>query len=59
MTRLQSETIHVGDGITIMVVGIRGGAVRLGITAPDDMLILRGELKELGDRRKAAEGGER
>lgn len=45
LTRKANETILIGENIRIMVVWIRGKQVRLGIEAPPDLLILRGEEK--------------
>ena len=42
--RKQSETVQVGNNITITVLGVRRGRVKLGIEAPANMRILRGEL---------------
>lgn len=42
--RKPSERILVGDNIIITVVRIREDQVRLGIDAPDDVLIIREEL---------------
>jgi carbon storage regulator len=39
------EVIKVGDNIEIMVSRIRGREVSLGITAPKEILIERGELR--------------
>lgn len=51
ITRKETDTIVAGD-ITITVVKIKGGQVRLGIQAPDNTVINRGEvsaaLKERG-----------
>uniref|UniRef100_A0A7C2JY40 Translational regulator CsrA n=1 Tax=Schlesneria paludicola TaxID=360056 RepID=A0A7C2JY40_9PLAN len=45
LTRRESENVLIGDQeITIKVLEIRGGRVRLGIEAPQDMTIRRGEL---------------
>jgi len=44
MSRKMDETIVVDGDIRITVVGIRGGRVRLGIEAPDQVGIVRGEL---------------
>jgi len=44
LTRKPGESIYVGDDIEIVVKEIRGGAVRLGIQAPDEIFIYRGEL---------------
>jgi carbon storage regulator len=46
LTRCVQETIHIGDDIVITVVGVRGGQVRLGIKAPDNVSIHRGEIYE-------------
>ncbi len=44
LTRKQNEKIQIGDQITITVLRMKGKAVRLGIEAPDDVNVLRGEL---------------
>lgn len=44
LTRRVDESIKIGPGITITVVRIGPGSVRLGITAPKDTTILRKEL---------------
>lgn len=44
LTRKPQETIRIGDGITITVIKTKGQGVRLGIEAPEDVSILRGEL---------------
>ena len=44
LTRKQSETIQIGDSITITVLRMKGKAVRLGIKAPHDLNVIRGEL---------------
>jgi carbon storage regulator len=44
LTRKPGESIHIGDDIEVVVKEIRGGAVRLGIQAPADIFIYRGEL---------------
>ncbi len=44
LTRKQSETIQIGDSITITVLRMKGKAVRLGIQAPQDYNVIRGEL---------------
>jgi len=49
LSRRESERIRLGDSIVVTVVKLAGDRVRLGIEAPADMLILRGEL----ERRKA------
>jgi carbon storage regulator CsrA len=44
LTRKARETIHIGDRITIRVVRIQGNTVRVGIEAPDDVRVMRGEV---------------
>jgi len=44
LTRKQNEKICIGDSIVITVVRMKGKGVRLGIEAPSDVNILRGEL---------------
>ncbi len=43
LARKLNETIQIGASL-VRVVGIRGGVVKLGIEAPRDVEILRGEL---------------
>jgi len=50
LTRKQNEKIRIGDNITITVVRMKGKAVRLGIEAPKNVNVLRGELL-LGESR--------
>ena len=45
LARKTSETVVIGEGITLEILQIKGGQVRMGITAPADVKILRGELK--------------
>ncbi len=44
LSRKESEKIKLGDSIVLTIVRVNGDRVRLGIEAPDDMLILRHEL---------------
>jgi carbon storage regulator CsrA len=47
LTRRLNETIVLPDlNVTIQVVGIKSGAIRLGITAPPGVRVLRGELPD-------------
>ncbi|MDG2206279.1 MAG: carbon storage regulator [Pirellulales bacterium] len=45
LSRRESERIRVGDSIVVTVVRLGGDKVRIGIEAPDDMLVLRDELE--------------
>ena len=44
LTRRKGETIMIGDEITIKVLEIKGRTVRIGLEAPRDVKIIRGEL---------------
>jgi carbon storage regulator len=44
LTVKEGEKIFIGDKTTVKVVEIRGAQIRLGIEAPDDVLILREKL---------------
>ncbi|MEZ6094972.1 MAG: carbon storage regulator [Pirellulaceae bacterium] len=44
LSRKESEKIKLGDSIVLTIVRVSGDRVRLGIEAPNDMLILRHEL---------------
>ncbi len=44
LSRKEGESIKIGDNVTIEIISIRGGTVKIGINAPEDALILRKEL---------------
>ena len=44
LTRKIGETIRIGDAVTVQVLSIRGGQVRIGLTAPADVRIFREEI---------------
>jgi carbon storage regulator len=45
LSRKVGERIWIGEDISITVVRITGGGVRLGIDAPSEMPVVREELK--------------
>ena len=49
LTRKSNEKIRIGDEIVITVLRTKGKAVRLGIEAPSEMRVLRGEIAFEGD----------
>jgi len=58
LTRKKNDSIVIDGRITVEVLQVKGGGIRLGITAPADVSILRGELKPFGvegDGRRPAE----
>jgi carbon storage regulator len=50
LTRKIGETIHIGGQVTVEVKRVSGNRVTLGIEAPRELVILRGELVQ-GDSR--------
>jgi len=55
LTRKLDEEIIIGDDIRIRVVGIENGKIKLGIDAPEEMGIIRGELyQEIEEENKEA-----
>ena len=44
LNRRTNEKIAIQGNVTLTVVSIEGGRVRLGIDAPEDVPIVRGEL---------------
>jgi carbon storage regulator len=51
LSRRPNETLMIGDNVTVTVLGIKGTQVRLGITAPRDVVVDREEVHQ----RKLAE----
>jgi carbon storage regulator len=46
LTRRLNETVMIGDEVTVTVLGVKGGQVRLGISAPKDVAVHREEVYE-------------
>jgi len=46
LTRRPTESLHIDDQVVITVLGIRGQQVRLGITAPKDVVVDRTEVHQ-------------
>ena len=46
LTRKLGETLIIGDDIKVSVLGVKGGQVRIGIEAPDNVSIHREEIYE-------------
>jgi carbon storage regulator len=45
LSRKESQRIRLGDSIVITIVKISGDKVRVGIEAPNNILVLRDELE--------------
>lgn len=46
LTRKENQVICIGKDITVMVVDIQAGQVRLGIVAPKEVSVDRKEIRE-------------
>lgn len=57
LSRKIDEEIVIGEDIVIKVVSVQNGIVKLGFDAPQDKVILRGELKAaiVGENLKASQ----
>lgn len=44
LTRKENEKIVIGKNVEITILRVQGPRVRLGITAPADVQVMRGEL---------------
>lgn len=57
LTRKVNETLMVGDDVSVTVLGIKGGQIRIGINAPRDIGVHRQEVYEkiLRERNKVEE----
>lgn len=54
LTRRAGETLVIGDGIEITVLGTKGNQVRLGVKAPRDVPVHRAEIAERIRQEQAA-----
>lgn len=56
LTRRRDESLVINDNIVITILGIEGDKVKIGITAPREISILRHELwQAMDEQRKIAE----
>jgi carbon storage regulator len=44
LSRKVGETLLIGEGVAVQVLGVRGRQIRLGVVAPTDVRIRRAEL---------------
>lgn len=54
LSRKVDEEIVIGDDVVITVLSIRNGTVRLGVTAPRDVAVMRSEIIKLPARGRKA-----
>lgn len=52
LTRRSGETINIGNDITVTILGVKGGQVRLGVNAPRNIAVHREEVAERIAREK-------
>lgn len=58
LTRKAQEQIRINDNITVTILRIKGNTVRVGIEAPRDVHVVRGELTlQLSDVEADGEAG--
>jgi carbon storage regulator len=44
LTRRHRESVRIGDDVTVTVLGVKGGQVRIGIEAPKTLAVHREEI---------------
>jgi len=49
LSRKPGEQLKIGNDITVTILEIHGRTVRVGVQAPGNVRILRGELQQLND----------
>ena len=54
LQRRPGESLRIGENIEVTVVAIEGGKIRLAISAPKDVTILRSELIVAGETNRDA-----
>lgn len=45
LSRKQKQQIRIGDDVVVTILQIKGGSVRIGIEAPREVHVMRGELE--------------
>jgi carbon storage regulator len=55
MSRQTNQSVKIGDDIIVTVTQVRGGRVRLGVTAPREIAVDREEVYEAKRAEKARE----
>lgn len=46
LTRRQGETICIGADVYVTVIGVNGSQVRIGVKAPDNVVVDREEVRQ-------------
>jgi len=58
LTRMPSESVMVGDQVTITVLAVKGNQVRIGVTAPKSVSVHREEIYRRIQAEKLTTAGE-
>jgi carbon storage regulator len=57
LSRRPGESLTIGDDVVVTVIGVSGNQIRLGITAPREVRVLREEIyKAMREENQAAAG---
>jgi len=51
LSRKKNQSIVIDGGIEIQILQLKGGTVKIGINAPDNIRIVRGELEQYSDEK--------
>lgn len=54
LTRRVGETLMIGDDVTITILSVRGGQIRVGVNAPKNTAVHREEVYEKMRKESAA-----
>jgi carbon storage regulator len=59
LTRRVGEAVYIGNDVEVIVLAVKGSQVRIGINAPRNITVDRGEVaaRKLRERDAAADGG--
>jgi carbon storage regulator CsrA len=55
LTRKANQQIQIGDNVVVTILQIKGNTVRVGIEAPRDVRVIRGELKGIDANKTVVE----
>jgi len=56
LSRKMGESIHVGDSVTVTVLGVTRGQVKIGIDAPRELAVHREEIyRRIQDEKSSGE----
>ncbi len=59
LTRKANQRIQIGEHVTITVIEVKGRYVRIGVEAPRDVRIFRGEISQAPTQAHPSSSGDR